>query len=953
MSDKLKEHIPLPEWASTWMANLLRQVKPDPMPDPALRKACVEACSVHATFPAEPVRTVNGLIPVEGARAALEYDSVEVPTLPGTSKCWALNPESRAEGLDSLGTLERMWEVRQWNDWPATEPIQAVFDEYLRRDYSAASSSDPARLEAAMQVTQWLARFDAKMPPAETVDRNLSRRNLLSRMERLTAGFMGRDDELAELRTFVGILEPRTPLESMSRFLRKLVTSETKAPLLIYGIGGIGKSTLIAEFIRQHASSEVPFPYVYLDFDNPRLNVRNLSTLVDEMADQLVAQYPGSEWTTVRNTAIEVSALTESSDTDTDSPDHSLVFTEARANVQLRSRGAERVATDFESSLIRAMELSELERMLQLASYLPFLLVLDTFEEVQKRGIEMASILWEFLTHLQRRFPRTRIVVAGRALIPELNVNGKTARNYPLRGFDAKSAVALLQSAGVTDPELAETLFNQVGGNPLSLKLAGQVAAKEKAGKGGIENLKTTSYLIFSAAETVIQGQLYRRILGRIGDPDLKQLAHPGLVVRRLTPEVIQKVLAIPCGLGEITDDRAQTLFAELRKQVDLVTVEPDGALRHQQDIRRVMLKLLEDERRDQVDQIHKAAFEYYLPRVDSASRIERIYALQLGKNEEEIRSLWWPDAAESLLSSIDELPPASQLVLTLITGRSADADLRKLADLDQWERIVEAKCRQEIRYGNYASAEKLLAERAERAERTQGSALYALEATVCLWEGKPDKAMQLVLAGIDSAQSVNRLDRLVELWRLRGDILVDKGERAEGDVAMRTAQQLAHRIDSSVLELQIFAARARYLPEPPVDELNLILMRVTDTDFASVRLQIRGLFQTCGTRSDVLLYKGLRALKLRQAVYALADHPAYRDLIFRMEREDRVNEVFEKLLDWGAGRTSTIRSEDERRVFEYLRHAPDIEKEMALVRRVISQTLEEALNPNMAARSA
>jgi hypothetical protein len=52
------------------------------------------------------------------------------------------------------------------------------------------------------------------------------------------------------------------------------------------------------------------------------------------------------------------------------------------------------------------------------------------------------------------------------------------------------------------------------------------------------------TFMLFSLAETAVQGQLYQQILNHIPDPDLRQLAHPGLVVRRVTRDVIKEVLA-------------------------------------------------------------------------------------------------------------------------------------------------------------------------------------------------------------------------------------------------------------------------------------------------------------------------------------------------------------------------------------------------------------------------
>ena len=41
----------------------------------------------------------------------------------------------------------------------------------------------------------------------------------------------------------------------------------------------------------------------------------------------------------------------------------------------------------------------------------------------------------------------------------------------------------------------------------------------------------------------VLQGVLFRRILGHIHTPEIRQLAHPGLVLRRITPDLIKEVL--------------------------------------------------------------------------------------------------------------------------------------------------------------------------------------------------------------------------------------------------------------------------------------------------------------------------------------------------------------------------------------------------------------------------
>jgi tetratricopeptide (TPR) repeat protein len=431
--------------------------------------------------------------------------------------------------------------------------------------------------------------------------------------------------------------------------------------------------------------------------------------------------------------------------------------------------------------------------------------------------------------------------------------------------------------------------------------------------------------LVFAAAEHVIQGQLYQRVLQRIPDEDLQKLAHPGLVVRRITENIIRKVLAVPCGLGKIDKRRAEELFSGLEKQVDLVIPEPDGALRHQQDIRRVMLKMLESEKPQQVKDIHERAFKFYKSEPGTAAQIETLYhALQLGKREKDIRALWIGEATESLLSSVDELPPSSQLLVYVLTKREPPPELRSLASLDQWERLVESRARRAVQYGDYPHVVQLLR---ERGDRTPGSALYAISAICSMQLRNYKVATEQLNKGIESAQSVNRIDRLVELWRLRGELLEEQGKYADADSSLAESQKLAIRMGSAILGLQIYAERARISDEnnrdiPPVAELDEIVKATGDSDFASARSQLRGLFRICGGRSAQLLLKGLRVFTL-QVVPELPD--TWLDEAEKMAEFDRLNEFLQTLLE----------REPEN---------PDI-------RAAVADSLEVALNPTRSRR--
>ena len=287
------------ESASAWLQEILSSEQEEAV-DQRLRQELLRRHSVLAQFQLTPVASGDRVISETVVQATLRDDLVTLPRVPGEAQWFTLRPDSRSEALRQLGTLERMYAERQLSNVGAPTTLQQVFDEYLQGNYSAGEADDLQRLEAALQITTWLEPFAIGAPNTAGIERRLSIRRLLYPMERLTSGFMGRTSELATLRSFVGVLDPQSRAEAVGRFLSSLANLKS-SPLMLYGIGGVGKSTLLAEFIRQHVTSPVPFPWVYLDFDNPRLNVAALSTIIEEAAEQLRAQYAGSNWTDLAN----------------------------------------------------------------------------------------------------------------------------------------------------------------------------------------------------------------------------------------------------------------------------------------------------------------------------------------------------------------------------------------------------------------------------------------------------------------------------------------------------------------------------------------------------------------------------------------------------------------------------------------------------------------------------
>lgn len=263
-----------------------------------------------------------------------------------------------------------------------------------------------------MQIHEGLSAH-VPLPPRTHLERKLELARLLDPLKRITRTFSGREKELQKLRDYVGVVPPATLVGKLAKALTAPFTPTRKAPFLLHGPGGVGKTTLTAEFILEHAllDSKLQFPFAYLDFDRPAVMATKAATILVEAVRQIGLQYdtayPASE---------KFHARWEQALRTTRSTDESLEAT---------------VAENF-ALFLETLEVRDG----------PVLFVLDTFEEVQGRSSVYAGSVIQLVQGLTSRVPRLRVVIAGRAEIPGIHVEN----SQPLEQFDKDSAIAYLGS---------------------------------------------------------------------------------------------------------------------------------------------------------------------------------------------------------------------------------------------------------------------------------------------------------------------------------------------------------------------------------------------------------------------------------------------------------------------------------------------------------------------------
>ncbi len=585
----------------------------------------------------------------------------------------ALSDSVRRDVLETLIRENGVAEALDANPRRPSTDFQKLLERCLLTDeILLLNQFNQQQLLACSKVAEMLAGLVENIPKVEEIRRQIEITNLLDPLKFLlgisdgnpSGSFFGRQKELSRLSDYVGFRNSGSVNERFRRGVSEVFGFAEKPPLYIYAPGGMGKSTLLAKFTLEHArfDDSEKIAFVYLDFDRAGITIEEPVTLLIEAIQQLIVQFPENQ----------VSLK------------------------ELQSRWFRRLNNDDQTSLEKTVTKGQVFRVKNHYTYIrefayivkdlaienkPLLFVLDTFEEVQYRSSVYVEELLSFLNELLGQLPTLRVILSGRA---EIKSKEFKLEPFALERFDKVAAQAYLMKNGVTDKNAAAALAEQFGGFPLTLKLVTGLYKAGGADAAGISDIKTTEWF-FKAEEEVIQGQLYDRILERIRNKEIRKLVHPGLVLRRITPEVIRDVLAIPCEVEVPDISRAQALFQELEKEITLVVPQGAKVLVHRPDVRRVILGLMKKNKPHIVGQIHLNAIEYYRNFDDKTSLTEEIYHRLSIDFDRRTLSERWIQGLHFSKDDVEELPLQSQIFLAARIGLELDDEIWKQAELEDW----------------------------------------------------------------------------------------------------------------------------------------------------------------------------------------------------------------------------------------------------------------------------
>jgi MFS family permease len=720
---------------------------------------------------------------------------------------WRLSLPDRRAALRRLGTREKMRRALSVNRGrPEHRPeltVQQAFERVLSGKPVTLAGAAREDLAALLTVLEWVDGILDGLPGKADIGRAIALVDLLAPMRRLADdNFVGRADELGQLIAYVLRDAPGGIVSQLDRTFR----SARSAPLFIYGPGGMGKSTLLARFILDQVEGSGRRA-VYLDMDRPTIRPDSPATVLLEIASQLRPQLDGGS-----------SRL--------DSLVQELAFSVGRADPV---RVLESTPWYYEQlSQVRATLAPLLDGSL-------VLVVIDTFEEVDFLGADVAGPFLDFLLDLAKMLPELRLVLSGRTL-PDQFVRqafpgaaselGSAAQDdaqvmaaipVPYRPvnlglLDQPKARELLQRLAVQAGLHAlpirdlDDVIGVVSRNPMCLRLAARILASE----GTAQLVASRSAFLTRLRAEKIQALLYGRILSHLHADDVRAVAYPGLVVRRLTADVIRDVLAEPCGL-ELTPERDEhAIFAALSKEVALVQVDPaDNSLRHRADVRRAMLEDLTDHvPADVVERIDQAAVRFYLDQPGPVARAEEIYhRLRLREPGVALDDRWLPGARDYLKNAGAEVPAQQRLWLAGKLGVTLGTAERQEASQEAWE---DQAARSAARYLQSGEPDLALHVLQERTTRLPRSRLYFLEAEAFRFLRKPDAALRAARAGADATSRAGAVDMTLELLLQMVVIQETRGQLESAAELAAEADETASLSGDAVLRLRAAVTRLR-----------------------------------------------------------------------------------------------------------------------------------------------
>lgn|GEM_PF-6870765 len=750
---------------------------------------------------AERVGSIRGSTRSAGGRHAPDREQIPLRPEDAVDASIEIELPIRRSLLAELGGPKEILRaaVQRAAPDPVSRAVVSILSEDSWRDFKRASerlgSLSRSDLSAYAVVARWLENLVPNLPSQEVIQERIAVADLRAPLEKLVAGgFVGRVAELRTLDDYVDVVAATGVVGHFTRVLeRARRIFRHSPPIVISGPGGVGKSTLLAQFILRHldAQRERKFPFIYLDFDRAGVRARDPAPALVELIRQISVQFPSM--------ADEAEEWMQS------------------LQKGMRSHDSTESARDIRDL---GFEIRNISTMLSrhVPSNTVILVVMDTFEELQYLGETVVASFLDVVGYLYSKLPNMRLVLSGRNPIADELI---VTTDIILEGFEKDEAATFLQryverTVGHVDEPLADLVRELAlaatrgsDATPLTLVLAGDALVRSYSGRS-VDSPDKLLRFVRKLKKQQIQEGLFGRILEHLHDHELRKIAHPGLVLRRIDADILMHVLAPSRNLRLRDRAHAEELVSKLAEEGALVEIDPRGGVRHRPDVRKLMLRDMTAVERRQCRVIEERAADYYRrisTNEDPELLAERIYHLmRLEIEPADLEREWRPGVAPYLANALDEVPATQSGWLAGKLDVQIGKQTQGSVSQSVWELDTEGAVRHLLAIGTddaYLRAEKLLLERP--VSSWTGVPIYMVAAETFVASGRFHEALQM----LRRVEAIGNPDIEAKVALLRAQALEALGEMDHALEQLRRAEEVRGRIDPLV-ELRLLMARIR-----------------------------------------------------------------------------------------------------------------------------------------------
>jgi len=510
---------------------------------------------------------------------------------------WQLNKQKRTEILQQLIAENRLISLLQ-----GSLPVTNEFGKMLRKllneqDHLDVDKLSQTSLLTLVNVLETLEEVSFPKPSLTELRGKIRTKKMLDEYTAISVDFIGRETELKSLHAFLEV-DPNNMPNKVS-----------EPAVILTGLGGVGKSTLIAKFVREVLDADAATVAI-LDFDRPGINIDDQPWIAEEILRQLSEQNPMLQ----EGQAAAIANIKQRDDRILQKSVTSDKFEGSSVSQQLLALVGEGIFAAGKQNK-------------------PFLLVLDTLEEITQKSA--SEQLFEWINTVVDMLSPVRVVIifSGRLFDDQLKQFQRLSyvrkKTVEVNQFDTVIASHFLRKQGLSD-----TLSDKIARSellplrPLELKLIARVL---KDGDLSFGALKRELSKKSNKGQELFAGVIYRRVLMRIPDKDVRAIAYPGLILRYITPALVRHVLQPALGLKEMTMAEAEETVKKLAKFSWLTYKSGQDQVWHRKDLRRSMLRLMIAQQPDKAESIRENAILYFQSGTTAEDKSEELYHRLMG----------------------------------------------------------------------------------------------------------------------------------------------------------------------------------------------------------------------------------------------------------------------------------------------------------------------------------